>query len=157
LRECYTLRTDQIALNKRVIKANGTKGTRGAVKPRNVPIRKQLAEWLKEWIDQLPEGETRLFPSLWNGSSDAKDLKDATNVLSHRFTTLFEHALMSDFREHDLRHEATCRWVLLKNESGNWVYTETMIEKIMGWSSSRMLKRYMSLRGEDLVELLGDL
>ena len=157
LRECYTLRTNQIVLNKRVIKASGTKGERGAAKPRNVPIRKQLTQWLKEWIDQLPKGETRLFPTLWNGSSELQDLADTTNTLSHKFATFFEHALMPDFREHDLRHEATCRWVLLENESGNWVYSETMIEKIMGWSSSKMLKRYMSLRGEDLVELLGDL
>lgn len=157
LRECYTLEKSQIDLPKRVIHVKGTKGVRGATKPRDVPIRAQLATWLKEWLKQLPENEQRLFPSLWDGSREDNELKKTTNRLSQEFTRLFKHAQMDKFTEHVLRHEATCRWFLLKNEKNEWVFRPEMIQKIMGWTDPKMLNRYVSLRGADLAELLGDL
>jgi len=157
LRECYTLKKDQINLKKRLIKARGTKGSRGAAKPREVPIRRELGVWLEEWLEQMPQGQECLFPGYWNGSEDRAHLTKVSNTLSVQFTKRFEHAAMENFTEHDLRHEATCRWVLLSRDNGNWVFPEIMIVKIMGWSSSKMYKRYASLRGEDMVELLGAL
>jgi integrase len=157
LRECYMLEKSQIDLTKRVIHVKGTKGARGVAKPRDVPIRAQLATWLKDWIKQLPENEQRLFPRLWDGSCETYELTKTTNRLSQDFSRLFKHAQMDKFTEHDLRHEATCRWFLLKNEKNEWVFRETMIQKIMGWSDPKMLKRYASLRGDDLAELLGNL
>ena len=47
---------------------------------------------------------------------------------------------MPDFREHDLRHEATCRWVELRNATG-WVFSEIEVCRIMGWSDTRMMLR----------------
>lgn len=157
LREAYTLTKEDIDLRKKLIHASGTKGARGAAKPRDVPVRARLAEKLKEWIAQLPADEKRLFPNLWNGKRDDDSLEKATNELSKKFTTIFKHAQLEKFTEHDLRHEATCRWVLLRHEDGRWVYPEMAIVKIMGWSSPKMYERYASLRGQDLVDLLGDL
>jgi integrase len=70
--------------------------------------------------------------------------------LSQRFATLFDYAGVPDCTEHDLRHEATCRWVTLRDASGHWVFSETEVCKILGWSDTRMMLRYASLRGEDL-------
>lgn len=156
LREGYTATRKHIDMTARLIHAQGTKGHRGAIKPRDVPIRKVLREYLEVWLAQLPAGEDRLFPILWSGTEDKDELDGVSNRLSQRFTALFNHALMEDFNEHDLRHEATCRWVMLKNPQGGWLFSESMLTKIMGWTSTSMIKRYMSLRGEDMVAMLGE-
>lgn len=72
--------------------------------------------------------------------------------LSNRFATLFKYAGVDDFREHDLRHEATCRWVSMKSKDGGWLWSEAEVCKIMGWSSSNMYLRYASLRASDLAK-----
>ena len=87
-----------------------------------------------------------IFP-YWDGTK--KDKKGTTNRLSHRFTSLFEYARTPNFREHDLRHESTCRWVTMRNPSGHWIFSEVEICKIMGWTDMKMMLRYASLRGED--------
>lgn len=156
LREGYMLKREHVDLQARLIHAQGTKGHRGAVKPRDVPIRKVLREYLEVWLAQLPAGEDRLFPGLWSGTEDKDELDGVSNRLSQRFSALFNHAQMAEFQEHDLRHEATCRWVLLKNEQGGWLFSESMLTKIMGWTSPTMIQRYMSLRGEDMVAMLGE-
>lgn len=156
LREGYMLKRQNVDLQARLIHAQGTKGHRGEIKPREVPVRKALRDCMEIWLAQLPAGEDRLFPNLWSGTDDKDELDKVSNRLSQRFTALFKHALMDDFQEHDLRHEATCRWVLLKNEQGGWLFSESMLTKIMGWTSSTMIQRYMSLRGEDMAAMLGE-
>ena len=54
---------------------------------------------------------------------------------------------MTDFRFHDLRHEAVSRLV----ESG---LSDQEVSAISGHKSMQMLKRYTHLRAEDLVERL---
>ncbi|MCG9015218.1 hypothetical protein, partial [Laribacter hongkongensis] len=60
-----------------------------------------------------------------------------------------------DFTEHDLRHEATCRWFSMRDARGAWVFSDIEICRIMGWTDTRMALRYASLRGEDLSSRLG--
>lgn len=156
LREVYTLTVDQLDLKLKQIAANGTKGHRGALKPRNVPLKGTLYRPLKQWIEDLPSGEHRVFPTLWDGSSEKEDLKRTTGRLSTAFAKIFEHAGSSELTEHDLRHEATCRWVTMRRPDGAWLRSETEIAKILGWSSLDMFLRYASLRGADLADGLDD-
>lgn len=157
MREAYMLTREQVSKDMRVLHVNGTKGHRRALKPRDVAIRKNLRETLGVWIENLPKGEARLFPNIWDGSTDTNGLNRISNSCSKLLKALFEHAQCEDLTTHDLRHEATCRWVLLKKEDGAYALTDQAVVKMMGWTSPSMIKRYLSLRGEDLAEMIGDL
>lgn len=49
--------------------------------------------------------------------------------------------------------EARCRWMTLKVDRGS-IFNEIEICKIMGWTDTKMMLRYASLRGEDLADRL---
>ena len=106
--------------------------------------------------DRLTESEADAFKR--EAARHKKDCtpegrKRASAKLSIRFRVLFEYAGVQDVTEHDLRHEATCRWVELRNR-GHWVFSEIEVCRIMGWTDTRMMLRYASLRGEDLANRL---
>lgn len=147
LSEAYRLRAEQVDLRRRIINVEGSKGHRGQIKPRVVPIRAALAERLAAYIG---ERAGLVFP-FWNGTPE--DNRRCGRRLSARFSVLFDYARVPDFTEHDLRHEATCRWVELRNDRG-WVFSEIEVCKIMGWTDPRLMLRYASLRGEDLAARL---
>ena len=149
LREAYRLRVDQVDTVKGVIKVEGTKGARGAIKPRVVPLRRALRTALASWCT----GRVGLLWPYWNGTPE--DLDPATRRLSARFATLFRYAGVDGLTEHDLRHEATCRWFELRDPAGRWVFSDVEIARIMGWTDMKMVLRYASLRGEDLAARLG--
>lgn len=147
LREAYWLRCEDYDVSRHVINVRGTKGHRGAAKPRTVPLVPALRETMRERC----EGKTGLVFPFWDG--DPETLANVTNRLSKRFTTLFAYADMPDFTEHDLRHEATCRWATMRRKDGNgWMWSELEICKIMGWTKTEMFLRYASLRSEDLSD-----
>lgn len=148
LREAYRLRVDQIDLVKGIIAVEGSKGTRGVLKPRTVPMKKLLRKDVGVWC----EGRTGLVFPFWDGTK--ANLRGTTSKLSFRYRTLFDYAGLEHLTEHDLRHEACCRWLELKNPKGGWVFSETEVCKIMGWTSTAMMLRYASLRGEDLANRL---
>lgn len=148
LKEAYTLRSDQIDTTRRVIRVDGSKGERGRIKPRVVPLVKDL----RGLLDERCKLRTGLIFGFWSG--DADDMKRCSSRLSNRFSTLFDYAGVDDFKEHDLRHEATCRWVTMRGPDGRWLFSEVEICKIMGWSDPKMMLRYASLRGEDLSDRL---
>lgn len=149
LREAYRLRADQVSLQRGVIDVEGSKGHRGVIKPRTVPIVPALEPLLREYC----RGRIGLLFPFWSGQES--DLKACTARLSARFAVLFSYAGVDDFTEHDLRHEATCRWVELRHpRHGGWVFSDTEICRIMGWRDTRMMLRYASLRGEDLAARL---
>ena len=133
----------------------GTKGHHGVIKPRTVPLKRKLADRLRAYVADLPP-DARLFPTLWDGDNDPKALKRTTARLSARFATLFDYAGLGNFTEHDLRHEATCRWFELRDAAGRWVYDDIAICRIMGWTDTNLALRYASLRGEDLAARLPD-
>lgn len=147
LREAYMLRVDRLDVARGLLRIEGTKGHHGAAKPRTVPLKRELRAKLIAWC----EGRTGLMFPFWDGTGD--DLKKCTARLSARFTSLFDYALVPNFTEHDLRHEACCRWMTLKGDRG-WIFNEIEICKIMGWKDTKMMLRYTSLRGEDLADRL---
>lgn len=147
LREAYKLRVDQVDGNRGLLRIEGTKGHHGASKPRTVPLKREIRKRMTDWC----AGRTGLVFPFWDGTDE--DLKKCTARLSARFSTLFAYAEVPDFTEHDLRHEACCRWVLLRGERG-WLFNEIEICKILGWTDTKMMLRYASLRGEDLADRL---
>jgi integrase len=147
LQEAFTLRVNQLELDKGYIRVDGSKGARGKIKPRTVPIRPALITLLRERAEEVVSG--LLFP--WWGQPKRETKKQTSSYLSKRFSQMFEYAQVEDFTEHDLRHEATCRWVSLKGGDGRWAFTEGEVAKIMGWTGMTMMLRYLSLRGEDLA------
>ena len=157
MRECYRLRRNSVDLEARLLHVDGTKGHRGQEKPRDVPLLSALHERLTGWLEQLPKEEWRLFPGTWDGQDDKRLLTNTTNRLSQQWARVFDHAGAPGLTEHDLRHEATCRWVLLKKADGTWALSQTQIAKILGWSSTDLFLRYASLRGSDLVDSLAGL
>ncbi|WP_439587693.1 site-specific integrase [Hydrogenophaga sp.] len=146
LSEAFKLRVDQVDHARGVLRVEGSKGERGRIKPRVVPLvpalRLILAQWCKDRVGLV-------FP-FWSGAED--DIKRASNRLSARFAVLFAYAKVDGFTEHDLRHEATCRWITMRDKSGRWMWSEIEVCKIMGWSDPKMFLRYASLRGEDLAD-----
>ena len=148
LREAYRLRVDQVDAIKGIIRVEGSKGSRGQLKPRVVPLKRHLREQLAAWC----AGRVGLLWPYWNGTPE--DLDPATRRLSARFASLFRYAEVPAMTEHDLRHEATCRWVTLRDADGRWVFSDVEIARIMGWSNLAMMLRYASLRGEDLAARL---
>lgn len=147
LREAYRLRVDQLDAGRGLLRIEGSKGHHGAAKPRTVPLKRELRAKLIAWCD----GRTGLIFPFWDGTP--ADLTTCTSRLSARFRSLFAYAVVPNFTEHDLRHEACCRWMTLKGDRG-WIFNEIEICKIMGWTDTKMMLRYASLRGEDLADRL---
>jgi integrase len=145
LREAYRLRVGQIDFARHVIAVDGSKGHRGQLKPRQVPMTPALEELLRAYC----RGRVGLLFSFWDGREAS--LRATTSRLSARFASLFDYAQVPDFTEHDLRHEATCRWVELRSPGGGWMFSDLEVCRIMGWTDPRMMLRYASLRGEDLA------
>lgn len=145
LSEAYRLRWDQVDAARGVLRVEGSKGHRGALKPRVVPLVRSLREALKSG------GEGLVFP-FWDGTPEGR--ARTTSKLSARFRGLFDYARVADCTEHDLRHEAACRWFEMRSPDGRWLFSDVEVCRIMGWKDLRMALRYASLRGEDLADRL---
>jgi integrase len=148
LSEAYKLRVEQLDFVRGVIRLEGSKAARGRRKPRVVPLKKHLRTLLQAHCGTRKSGLVFRF---WDG---VEDTGKVSTRLSVRFGTLFKYAGVEDFTEHDLRHEATCRWFELRTPTGGWTFSDIEICKIMGWTSTKMALRYASLRGEDLADRL---
>lgn len=145
LREAYTVRRENIDLVGKVLKIQTTKQRNGKIVFRDVPMRPELYAVLKD----KPAEPGLLFP-FWTG--EKADLTKTSNRLSHRFRSLFDYVGALDLNEHDLRHEATCRWFEMRDSSGGWLFRPEEINKIMGWApNSTMAARYASFRVESLA------
>ncbi len=152
LREAYTARCEDFDFGRGLIHVRGSKGRGGQIKPRLVPMKPELRGALLAYLAGRAQGIA--FP-FWDGSDDEALHKKISRKLSKAFDGLFAYADVADMGEHDLRHEATCRWVTQRDaRTGAWLWSETELCRIMGWTSTRMLMRYASLRGEDLADRL---
>lgn len=151
LREMFTLTLDQTVLEKRTFFLEKTKNGN----KRQVPMSSVILEKIQNYYEIVRRQERgmngfnfegdRLFP-WWDGSLDKQELAKVTRLLSRQFARVFDAAGCGDLRFHDLRHEATCRLFERTNLS------DFEIMKIVGHSSTRMLRRYSNLRGSDLAE-----
>ena len=151
LKEAYRLRWDQVDLARGLIRVEGSKGHRGKLKPRTVPLKPVLRERLSRFAKPEIKPVGLLF-HWWDGEYTGEN--KATSKLSARFSKLFEYADLKDFTEHDLRHEACCRWIEMRDAAGRWTFSDVEVCRIMGWSNYSMILRYASLRGEDLANRL---
>lgn len=150
LREAYTMRKEQVGDKSLRVRCSKQWHSREAW--RNVPMVKDLRQMMLKRASKTPAGGL-VFP-WWN--EDPDELARVTSQLSRRFGTAFDQARCTGLTEHDLRHEATCRWYEMRDKRGNWLFREAEIEKIMGWApGSSMAKRYASFRAEDLADRLG--
>ncbi len=154
LREAYRLRVDQIDLQRRVARPQVTKLWHGKVAHRAVPLTPELLAAITEHL--ASRGDVArpelLFGTLWDGDASAVALKKTTARLSSRFARLFGYAAAAGLTEHDLRHEATCRWFEMRGPDGHWLWRAEEIGRIMGWKpGSKMIERYASFRPEDLA------
>jgi integrase len=152
LREAYLLTRGQIDLDGKVMRVRCSKQWRGKVAFRNVPIGPELYAALREYLATralLPAAY--LFPFMEEEPN--LTLKQVTQRLSDRFRIAFQYVECHNLREHDLRHEATCRWLEMRDANGNWLFRMEEVNKIMGWApNSTMAQRYASFRGEDLAQ-----
>ena len=151
LREAYTLRRGQVDLDLKVIRVQSTKQWRGKVVFRDIPMRPEVYRALVHYLStrtMLPAAN--LFPFMEEEPS--MTLTQVSQRMSARFRFAFEYAECLELHEHDLRHEATCRWLEMRDSSGNWMFRLEEINRFMGWSAnSTMAQRYASFRGSDLA------
>lgn len=150
LKEAYSLRITSVDVERRILRVDGTKKKRGDQRPpRNVPV----GTWLmNELVAHIGERKDGLVFSFWTG--DEGEVRRTSHRLSQRFRTIFSYANCPDLTEHDMRHEATCRWVTMRAPGGGWLFSDIEVCKLMGWTDPRMMLRYASLRGEDLSSRL---
>jgi integrase len=150
LKEAYTLTHSQVDLQKKVIRFRKSKQWHGKVAFKEVPIRRELYPALEAYLRDRPGLPGALvFPWLDEKGTE----KRTTEYLSGAFGDLFEEVGAPEFREHDLRHEATCCWFELRAPDGSWMLHDKEINRIMGWSeNSQMASRYASFRGKDLAQ-----
>lgn len=148
LREAYTLRVADVSLQLRTIHVKRSKtGTQ-----RSVPIGKAL----RDMLEARMAGKKPTDPifSYWQGLESERALRLVTNRLSARFASLASYAGCEDLTEHDLRHEATCRWMEMRGPDGQWLFRAEEVRKITGHKTEAMFMRYLSLRGSDLAARL---
>jgi integrase len=146
LREAYTIQSEW--LGERSLRVKSSKQWHGREAWRDVPMVKEIRPMMARRAAKSKPGAL-IFP-WWD--QDPETLDTVTTRLSRRFGLLFGYAGCEDLTEHDLRHEATCRWYEMRDKRGNWLFREAEIEKIMGWApGSSMAKRYASFRADDLA------
>jgi len=155
LKEAYTLRVGQIDFEKNLLLVNGSKGHYGAVKPRHVPMKPIVRTALTEAIEGKKPND--LVFHYWDGIPE--NLPSASAYLSQAFTRMFKAAGVDEMREHDLRHVATIDWVSAKSKkTGTWLFQESELLQMMGWSNRAMLDRYIKgYRADDLASRLEDM
>ena len=138
--EILGLKIPDIDLGKRLARLAITKnGT-----PRTVPLTKRAVEVLAmATANSLRPNETQL---VFFGERGRQG-----NIAHYTIEKLFSEARsragLTDFKFHDLRHEATSRLVEMR-------LSNIEVSSITGHKSLQMLKRYAHLRNEDLVKLL---
>ena len=154
LKEAYSLRRGQVDMDAKLIRAQNSKQWRGKVSFRDVPMRVEVYEALRKYLSTRA-----LLPNAWlfpfMEEEGVLGEKTVSSRLSFRFRIAFEYMGIEGLHEHDLRHEATCRWLELKDASGRDLFRLEELNKIMGWApGSLMAQRYASFRGEDLAQRL---
>jgi len=142
LGEAYRLQGAHIRMAARTIHVSRSKTGRA----RDVPMTKAVVEMLAG-----ADEKDLVFP-FWDGTPEGET--QTTRRLSARFVSTFEYAGCVDLTAHDLRHEATCRWMEMRDASGQWLFRPEEVRRITGHRSEQMFFRYFSMRGSDLAARL---
>lgn len=145
LREAYRQTTTTVDLPLNTIRVELSK----TGKKREIPIPPVVRPMLERRVAAAGKGRP-IFP-WWDGETDNQALAKITAMLSKRFSRVFEYARCEGLTEHDLRHEATCRWMLMKDARGDWLFRPEEVMRITGHTNLRTFLRYLSLRGSDLA------
>lgn len=141
--EIVNLTRSQISLKNKTIFLPDTKNGTSRI----VPLSNKTLEVLNEAINfPIRHSDTEL---LFFGEPRKEGIRKPYNIKAAWGKALKE-ANISDLRFHDLRHEATSRFV----EAG---LSDVQVSSITGHKSMQMLKRYTHLRTENLAELIADI
>lgn len=138
--EILNLTRRDIDLRKKVILLKDTKNNSS----RTVPLTDKALEVIKSAIDHpiRPIDTKYLFYGEPGREGHRKPY-----VINRVWVAALNRAEIEDFKFHDLRHEATSRFV----EAG---LSDQQVSSITGHKSMQMLKRYTHLRSENLVDLI---
>ena len=138
--EISTLRRHQVDLERRVLRLRDTKNDSA----RTVPLNRFATEAIRSAMNNpiRPIDCDLVF-----FGEPGRDKKRHPYAFTKVWGGLKNKLKMTDFRFHDLRHEAVSRLV----EAG---LSDQEVSAISGHKSMQMLKRYTHLRAEDLVERL---
>jgi integrase len=138
-----------VDMDDKVVRVQASKQWRGKVVYRDVPMPPEVHAALLKYLSTRTMLPTAwLFPFMDEGVP----IKKVSCRLSLRFKLAFEYAGIKGLREHDMRHEATCRWLEMRDDSGNWMWRTEEVNRIMGWApNSTMAQRYASFRGVDMA------
>lgn len=141
--EITSLTREQINLEKRTIFLPDTKN--GSV--RTVPLTSKAYKVVKEALAHpiRPIDTNLVFPG-----EPGKDGQRKPYVINRVWILALERAEITGLRFHDLRHEATSRFV----EAG---LSDQEVASITGHKSMQMLRRYTHLRNENLVQKIQNL
>ena len=140
LGEIRSLTRSQVNLDKNTITLFDTKNN----EPRSIPLTIKA----RAVLEQSLENPVRPIDTdlIFFGES-GKDGKHRPYVINKLWSQALKRAGITNLRFHDLRHEATSRFV----EGG---LSDQQVSAITGHKSMQMLKRYTHLRTEDLNEII---
>lgn len=141
--EIVTLRCSQVDLARRVVRLTETKNTL----PRTVPLTLEATDLFQQ---ALAHPVRPIDTDLVFFGEPGKDGQRRPYNFNKVWLQIKRSVGCSDFRFHDLRHEAVSRFV----EAG---LSDQEVAAISGHKSMQMLKRYTHLRAEDLVAKLDKL
>lgn len=141
--EIATLRRPQVELERRIVRLIETKNTL----PRTVPLSMVATEIFRLALNNpvRPDGTDLIFYG-----EPGRDGKRRPYNFNKVWADIKTEVGVTDFKFHDLRHEAVSRLV----ESG---LSDQEVASISGHKSMQMLRRYTHLRAEDLVAKLDSL
>lgn len=148
LREAYRLRWHDVKFDLHTIHVADSKTGRA----RDVPMTREVQGWLAFARQHLANARDLLVFPFWD--ADPSSLNRTTSRLSHMFRRLFDYSGCEGLTEHDLRHEATVRWMLMKDHKGHWLFRPEEVRRITGHESVQVFERYLSMRGSGLAERL---
>jgi integrase len=141
--EIVTLRRSQVDIDRRIVRLVETKNTL----PRTVPLSLAATEQFRLALNNpiRPIDTDLIF-----FGEPGKDRKRRPYNFNKVWLDIKKKVGVTDFKFHDLRHEAVSRFV----ESG---LSDQEVASISGHKSMQMLKRYTHLRAEDLVAKLDNI
>ena len=141
--EIATLRRPQVELERRIVRLIETKNTL----PRTVPLSMAATESFRLALSNpaRPDGTDLIFYG-----EPGRDGQRRPYNFNKVWADIKEDVGITDFKFHDLRHEAVSGLV----ESG---LSDQEVASISGHKSMQMLRRYTHLRAEDLVVKLDNI